>query len=305
MWYVVRRMVKSKKVSEKAGKSSRAENKSSPAGVSAAGDSLASQDHGAGSAHRAEVSAAGDSLASQEGAAIPSARGSSPAGGASQDSSVPQGAAAIGGEVSPAADVSGTSPSPRETAAGKEAAPGQPEEWSPEEARQQVELLRVEVEQKLSDAREAMLRQVAQARNDLTAMRQRTEKEQEKLRLHAVQDLASALLPVLDDLELAIAEAQRGGENTKPLAEGMDLIHRKVLEVFSGFNIRREHPEGSTFDPNLHEAVSVTESEGAEPNTVLEVLQSGYQLHDRLLRPARVVVAKGADISGEENERSM
>jgi len=171
-------------------------------------------------------------------------------------------------------------------------------------AQRQLEQLHAEWEQEISAMRETMLRQVADARNELTAMRQRAQKEQESLRLHAVQDIAYALLPVLDDLERATAEAAHDGEGARHLAEGMGLIHRKMLEVFGAFNIRREHPEGGTLDPSLHEAVSALESKDAAPNTVLQVLQSGYQLHDRLLRPARVVVAKEA-VKRDEDEQAV
>ena len=248
-----------------------------------------------GSGDSAAASPAGSSAAQQgEGRQPQEAQPSQPGAAPAEQPDNTQAAAASDGSGDSAAASSADS-----------SAAQQGEGWGPKEAQRQLELLRLELEQKAADTRDTMLRQIAQARNDLAETRQRTEKELERLRRYAVQDIVSQLLPVLDDLEMAIAEARRDGADVKALTEGVELIQRKVLEIFSGFSIRREYPEGSIFDPNLHEAVSIVEGGDAEPNTVLEVLQSGYQLHDRLLRPARVVVAKGGILPGEEDERTM
>ncbi|MEM9552877.1 MAG: nucleotide exchange factor GrpE [Acidobacteriota bacterium] len=131
--------------------------------------------------------------------------------------------------------------------------------------------------------RERLLRTLA----DFDNFRKRTEREKSDLRRYAVADLLKDFLGVVDNLERALGSA--GGIDD--LKQGVDMILRQQLELMRRYGVRRVEADGQPFDPTVHEAVMRQESaEVAEP-TVLQELQSGYMLHDRLLRPAMVSVA--------------
>ncbi len=146
--------------------------------------------------------------------------------------------------------------------------------------------------QELRAGQEELLRQVADARNAMREMQERTAREQERTRQYAAEAMATGLLPVLDDLERALAGLQQT-EAGDVLVDGLELILRNWLEVFDRFDIERLAPgRGEAFDPHRHEAMSTVVQAGAAPNTVWELVQPGYLLHDRVLRPARVIVAQ-------------
>jgi molecular chaperone GrpE len=119
--------------------------------------------------------------------------------------------------------------------------------------------------------------------------RKRAAREQESLATRASESLLKELLPILDDLEraLAVAEQQEEAE----LEEGVRLVHRALLEVMRKHGLELIETDGA-FDPHVHEALLAQPAEGAEPGSVVQVLQKGYRLGDRVLRPARVVVAE-------------
>ena len=99
------------------------------------------------------------------------------------------------------------------------------------------------------------------------------------------------LLPIMDSLELGISAAE-SAENVDDLREGMDLTIKMFNTAMDKFNVKAVDPQGEKFNPEQHEAVSMQEIEGAESGTVVTVMQKGYQLNGRLVRPAMVVVAK-------------
>jgi len=137
--------------------------------------------------------------------------------------------------------------------------------------------------------RDRYLRAVAELDN----LRKRNAREVELARRFGAERLAQAILPVRDSLEAGLAAAEKAGQG--PLLEGARATIRLFDEAFGAAGIREIDPKGQPFDPNKHEALSVLPAADVAPDTVLEVVQKGYELNDRLLRAAKVIVARGAD----------
>lgn len=152
------------------------------------------------------------------------------------------------------------------------------------DAAAETEALRAEVEG-LREERERHLRQLAEAEN----RQRRLDKERDRERRFLAAEMLVELLPLDEALQRAAEALQR---EKAGLGDGVELIARNLHEIFERFKVRRLEPKGEPFDPNLHEAVSIQDSAEAKPDTVLEVMQAGYALEDRVLRPARVVVAR-------------
>jgi molecular chaperone GrpE len=145
-------------------------------------------------------------------------------------------------------------------------------------------------------------------RGEYLALAQRTQADFENYRKRAARDAAAAgeraksglvreLLPVVDNLERALDAAtagERGDEGGQPaehLADGVRLVHSELVAVLARNGVEAFDPRGEKFDPELHEALSMRSEEGAEPGTVLDVVEKGYRLNGAVLRPARVVVS--------------
>ena len=126
---------------------------------------------------------------------------------------------------------------------------------------------------------------------ELDNFRKRKEREVNDLRKYANQALLRELLAVVDNLERALAAAREGGEQGG-LAEGVEMTLKELLKIFDQFGVKPIASLQQPFDPNLHEAVMQEPRDGVPPNTVIQELQRGYLLRDRLLRPAMVVVSK-------------
>ena len=137
-------------------------------------------------------------------------------------------------------------------------------------------------------ARDQYLRSLAELEN----VRKRAERDVQNAHRYALERFAAELISVRDTLELAVASA--AGADARTLAEGQEATLRLLAKAFEKFDILRIDPAGASFDPALHEAVLMQESATALPGSVLQVMQCGYQLNGRLLRPARVVVARAA-----------
>ena len=105
------------------------------------------------------------------------------------------------------------------------------------------------------------------------------------------ESLLRALLPILDNLNRAIEHGKNAQENS-PLLAGVEMIHKEFLNILERFGVKPIQAVGEVFDPEKHEAISQKESD-LEPNRVISAVQSGYFYHDRLLRPARVIVSQG------------
>ena len=140
-----------------------------------------------------------------------------------------------------------------------------------------------ELEQQLAARNDDWLRAKAETEN----VRRRGQEETLKAGKFAGEKFASAMLPVKDSLEAALATEQ---QTLEALREGVELTLRQLISAFDSASVREENPLGAKFDPNVHQAISAVPAE-AEANTVINVLQKGYVLHDRVLRPALVIVA--------------
>lgn len=139
-------------------------------------------------------------------------------------------------------------------------------------------------EREIAGLRDAQLRKLAEFEN----FRKRTEREKAEYFRFALADFVRDLLPVLDNFERALGHAPAADDDEYRL--GIELIYRQLAESLKKRGLREVATEGP-FDPNVHEAVAREESGDVEPNTILAVLQKGYYLNDRLLRPAFVKVA--------------
>ena len=126
---------------------------------------------------------------------------------------------------------------------------------------------------------------------DFENYKKRASREMEEFRKYANQSLLKEMLSVVDNLELAINSSNDGNNTDKNLIEGLNLTLNEILRVFEKFNVIPIEAQGKTFDPAYHEAVMREETDDYPENTVISEFQKGYLIHDRLLRPAMVVVA--------------
>lgn len=121
--------------------------------------------------------------------------------------------------------------------------------------------------------------------------KRRAQRDQSDAIRYANESLLKNLLSTVDNLERAIQSGKDAGANG-PLMEGVELTHKQFIETVGKLGVRQVSSIGNPFDPTMHQAVARVESDTAEPNTVVEEFQKGYFLHDRILRPAMVTVAK-------------
>lgn len=128
------------------------------------------------------------------------------------------------------------------------------------------------------------------ARAELVNYRKRVERDREVAYQNIAGEIILKILPVVDDLELALKNRPQEGEGAA-WADGIELIYRKMQTVLEGYGVKPMQAEGEHFDPNLHEAVAQTPSEDHESGQIIEVLQQGYMIGERVLRPALVRVA--------------
>ncbi|KZZ45967.1 nucleotide exchange factor GrpE [Thalassolituus sp. HI0120] len=144
-------------------------------------------------------------------------------------------------------------------------------------------------QQEIADLKDQMLRVQAEMQN----VRRRAEADVEKAHKFGVEKFANEMLSVADNLDRALAAAG-DDEATKPLREGVEMTLTGFAAGLAKFKVETVDPMGETFNPELHQAMSMIESAEAAPNTVIAVMQKGYTLQGRLLRPAMVMVSKGA-----------
>ena len=136
-------------------------------------------------------------------------------------------------------------------------------------------------------AKEQSLRAQAEVQN----IRRRAEQDVEKAHKYGLEKMVNDLLPVVDNLERALATIDPANEAVKALVEGIQLTHKSLVDALARHQVAVVNPEGEPFDPNLHQAVSAVPNPNVEPNTVITCFQKGYTLHGRLVRPAMVVVS--------------
>ncbi|MGH7091925.1 MAG: nucleotide exchange factor GrpE, partial [Stellaceae bacterium] len=155
------------------------------------------------------------------------------------------------------------------------------------------------LEAELADSKDRLLRALAEVDN----IRRRAERERADTMKYAVSGFAKDLLSTSDTLRRAldsVAGAEPPDDKTRSLIEGVAATERELLAVFERHGLKRVDPIGERFDHNLHQAIFEAERSGRPAGTVVEVLQHGYVLHDRLLRPAMVGVAKGGAVPAED-----
>jgi molecular chaperone GrpE len=161
-----------------------------------------------------------------------------------------------------------------------------------EEPTQQEEVAEQSLEERLAEAEAKAEEYLATAQHvaaDFENYRKRAARDQESLVARAHERLVKALLPILDDLERALEAASAHEEAT--LEEGVSLVHRSLADLLAREGLDEIATDGA-FDPHVHEALLSQPAEGAEPGSVLQVLQKGYRLGDVVVRPARVIVAE-------------
>ena len=122
--------------------------------------------------------------------------------------------------------------------------------------------------------------------------KKRTSRELEEFRKFANQSLIKEMLSVVDNLELAMNSTNGHKAIDQGLLQGLDMTHKEILKVFEKFHVKPIEAKGQVFDPAFHEAVMQEETDEFDENTVINELQKGYLIHDRLLRPSMVVVAR-------------
>jgi len=155
------------------------------------------------------------------------------------------------------------------------------------------------LEGELAEAQDRILRALAEAENT----RRRAQRERQDAEKYAVGKFAGDLLSVADNLRRALdslPEAEAKDDRTRSLLAGVAATERELLAAFERHGMRRIDPKGERFDHNFHQAVFEAEKTGRPGGTIIEVLQPGYMLHDRLLRPAMVGVAKGGSAINQE-----
>ena len=163
-------------------------------------------------------------------------------------------------------------------------------EAQPQDPIKDLEEKLISKEQEAQENYDRLLRVSAEFEN----YKKRTAREMEEFRKFSNQSLIREMLSVVDHLELAMNSTDGQKTIEKGLVEGLEMTHREILKVFEKFHVTPISAMGKTFDPTFHEAVMQEETDDFPANTVVKELQKGYLIHDRLLRPSMVVVAKSA-----------
>ena len=164
----------------------------------------------------------------------------------------------------------------------------------------EAELLdEIEASEEQQPVSEQLLEQVASAKDqvlrvqaEMQNVRRRAERDVENAHKYALDKFTADLLPVVDNLERALAAIDAEDEAQKGVFEGLELTLKSFMEVLSRHKIEAIDPAGQPFDADLHQAVSMVPNPDLEPNTVMDVFQKGYTLNGRLVRPAMVVVSQ-------------
>ncbi|MCS6713542.1 nucleotide exchange factor GrpE [Proteus terrae] len=156
------------------------------------------------------------------------------------------------------------------------------------EALARIDSLEKQLEQSQKTEREAMARALAEVEN----VRRRTQQDIEKAHKFALEKFSNELLPVLDNLERALSAADHENESLKPMIEGLELTLKSFLDAVRKFGIEVVEEKNVVFNPEVHQAMTLIDSPEHESNHVVDVMQKGYTLNGRLLRPAMVIVSK-------------
>ena len=153
-----------------------------------------------------------------------------------------------------------------------------------------VKALLAAAEQTAAERQDQALRATAEMEN----VRRRVERDAVNLRKYALENILGELIAISDSLEMGLKAVASESAETRAHLDGLQLTHKQFWAVLERYGVTVIDPAGQPFNPELHQAVSMQESAELPPNHVMTVMQKGYWLHERLLRPAMVVVAKAA-----------
>lgn len=151
------------------------------------------------------------------------------------------------------------------------------------------------LEAELAEAKDTIEGQkdsVVRAAAEVDNIRRRAAQDVEKAHKFALEKFANELLPVIDNMDRAIEFADKENEAIKPVIEGVELTVKSFTDALAKFNVEVVNPQGEKFNAEFHQAMSMQPNADVEPNTVIAVMQKGYTLNGRLLRPAMVMVSK-------------
>lgn len=193
-----------------------------------------------------------------------------------------------------AADMKEETPAAAEEAVTEAATAESSEPEAPvDESQARIAALELELEKAkagIADYKDAALRAKADADN----IRRRAAIDVDKSKKYALEKFANELLPVIDNMERGLQHADKENEALVPLIEGIELTARSLESALEKFGVKAIDPQGLPFNPEQHQAMSMVENPDVAPNTVIAVMQKGYELNGRLIRPAMVMVSKGA-----------
>lgn len=151
-----------------------------------------------------------------------------------------------------------------------------------------LEAMLAEAKQEAESQKELAIRTMA----DMENLKRRTRIDVESAHKFALEKFVNELLPVLDSMEMGLDAAAKEDASAESIREGLDMTFKQFLDVLQKFNVERVNPAGEKFDPQLHEAMTMIPSPEHDSQMVMEVFQKGYLLNERLVRPARVIVAQ-------------
>lgn len=156
------------------------------------------------------------------------------------------------------------------------------------EADESIDTQLAKAQQTIKDYWDQMMRLRAEIENN----RKRAERDIESAHKYALKNFVENLLPILDSMEMGLSATTVDNSTLESIREGSELTMNMFVQVLEKNGLEQIDPVGQKFDPEKHQAISMIEQEGAASNTVIEVMQKGFSLNDRLIRPAMVVVAK-------------
>lgn len=172
--------------------------------------------------------------------------------------------------------------------AAEESAEEQTLEQAEEAMEEDIEALLEEARKEAAAHKDLALRLQA----DMENLRRRTRMDVESAHKFALEKFVDSLVPALDSMEMGIEAAHKEEASIESIREGLEMTFKQMLDILQNFNVERIDPLNEAFDPQKHEALTMMPSEEHASNTVVTVVQKGYALNERLVRPARVIVAQ-------------
>lgn len=173
---------------------------------------------------------------------------------------------------------------------------------SPEQEKiNELELALAAAQSTVSDQKDSVIRAKAEVDN----IRRRAAQDVEKARKFALEKFAGEMLTTVDNLERALQSIDKDDENNKAIIEGVELTLQGLITSLDKFGVKGVDPQDQPFNPDLHQAMSMQEVPDVAPNTVIAVMQKGYELNGRLIRPAMVMVSKAAPSVDATDRKSV